>query len=325
MIPRLSLPRLLSCTCFSDRLSPLLSSHSRHTPHVYPPPSRLDVRMTVFFLQNTLYCAQLRALRPLLPQHMGVRPSLALRRPPTIVPSALAGAVAWVAAVRSDAVRGRVQSAIASAQSRSMLDSSDADIRELWISAWRIGQAWRRWSLGPIGAGPYAASVRALHLIAMGRTPMEKAEAALRALSLLANEASAVAEQAGRMAMVSTVGLGDTETGAVGTGARGDEAPMPAGAELTADDLLPLLVFCLARARVPCLPAHVRCALVKLSCHSSSIFVDGSTMQARLIVCLLHDIPSCTQELDLNSLVELIYLLSTAIATPFRCKRSATL
>jgi len=73
----------------------------------------------------------------------------------------------------------------------------DGEARRRWVAAWRIGAAWRAWSLGASGAGPYADTARALHHIGAARTPVEKGHAALAALECLAREASGRIEHAG--------------------------------------------------------------------------------------------------------------------------------
>lgn len=282
---------------------------SAQDPSSNPPP----------LYQDVAYRSQLRALRPLLPQHMGVRDDLGLRRPHLRIPSSLAAGLAWARFSRSHPPpdphaaaphaaglplpvspdQGGTASAPPAAAVASLRDS--ALLRNRWVSAWRIGRAWRRWSLGPCGAGAYLGGVRALHLLATGRTPMEKGEAALAALSLLAKDAAACADRASRAAAAEAAAraapvVRPTEEGreaaggaaeALGrggpmggcTGARasllasfeassGDSRstdPPPPADEVAADDLLPLLVFALARARVPNLPAHVRCVMPSIS------------------------------------------------------------
>ena len=91
-----------------------------------------------------------------------------------------------------------------------------------------IQQAWRGRSVGPLGHGPFRKTVAALRELAELPTPVLKAERVLRALNLLALEVA---------------GLLQAESSAE---------------EIAADELLPLFVFVLVRARVPRLYSQSR-------------------------------------------------------------------
>ena len=114
-------------------------------------------------------------------------------------------------------------------------------------AALTIQQCWRGW-----GGGAYPKTVSALRELATLASPMEKAECVLRALNLLAFEA-ARRLQAAAAAARQRDGTANSTRDASASNNAGGECD-----QLSADEILPLFVFALVRARVPCLYAEAR-------------------------------------------------------------------
>ena len=222
---------------------------------------------------DALYVQQLREMRSLLPQHMGVRRELALL---PAIRSAADTAALWsppermlqAAAVAdllarfpppppstaSDDLVGSSPersswsdsiitlfagaSAVMPAATSMVGDGADPNqpgaafcrlyVRSLLRSVRMIQFAWRGRAVGPLGLGPYRRAVGALRELPPICTPLTKAEKVLRSLNLLALEVSAVLQTHG------------------------------SSEEIAADELLPLFVFVLVRARVPSLYSQAR-------------------------------------------------------------------
>ena len=206
---------------------------------------------------DALYVQQLREMRSLLPQHMGVRRELsllpairsaadtaALWSPPESMLQAAADADLLARfpppppATASDDLLGSSPERSNWADSLLTLFRADPNqldgafgrlyTRSLLRSARMIQFAWRGRAVGPLGLGPYKRAVGALRELPPICTPITKAEKVLRSLNLLALEVSAVLQTHG------------------------------SSEEIAADELLPLFVFVLVRARVPSLYSQAR-------------------------------------------------------------------
>ena len=181
---------------------------------------------------DAAYRASLVELRRLLPQHIGVRPALWLRvaRPSPAElaaqrramwawrPAAPEAGAAEAAAAAAVEVVGPAGPALEAARRAARLHA-----RRDGRAAWLVQRAWRCWH-----GGPYVKSVTTLRLLSLQASPLQKAECVLGCLNNLALEA------ADRL------------------------RAKDAAAEVAADELLPLLVFVLVRARAPLLSSEVR-------------------------------------------------------------------
>ena len=252
------------------------------------------------------YPQQLRVLRRLLPQHIGVQPALALGQADSLGRGGnqvTSHAILDAASTRTAMYAFRPPPRAlpdASGEGERLVAAAALHERRAQRAAWLVQTAWRGWA-----GGPYARAITALRGISTCNTPLQKAQCALSVLSLVALEAAErqVAAQraaAGRAAAERAV---ERQAAAARAAARraaaareaaellaryhsGGQIPLQSGtadesqdsteaisagetegeisvgpisaAEIAADDLLPLLVFVLVRARVPELPSQVR-------------------------------------------------------------------
>ena len=167
---------------------------------------------------DAVYRSQLREMCELLPQHLGLRRELWFR--PTKIGACARGAM-WTSPPQTNEW---LHAAAPPADDDASLECALAT-RARVRACCRLQHAWRGRACGLHGCGPYRRTVGALREMTDCSTPVGKVECVLRALNLLALDLAAV---------------------------------MPAAEEITADELLPLFVFVLIRARVTKLYSQAR-------------------------------------------------------------------